>query len=155
MFTNKCIMHHLWVSTGSMMVIMMYTNKVKSCVRLCCCHLSEEAFDVLWTQSESIPYHLRVIDRGQVEFEEWDVEAFQLSNQQQQNHTISKLDRKKHTGCWNTSMEGDLISGEVIGQSIFITGCTTGTAVPTIGLYLFVHISHLQTHRCHILVHKM
>lgn len=39
-------------------------------------------------------YHLVLIDRGQLEVVERDEEAFQLSNQQQQNHTIRKLDGK-------------------------------------------------------------
>lgn len=39
--------------------------------------------------------HLRVIGRGQVEVIERDEEAFQLSNQQQQNNTITKLDKNK------------------------------------------------------------
>lgn len=64
--------------------------------------------------TESIPYHLRGTDWGQVEVMEWDEEAFQLSNQQQQNHTISKLDGK-HTGEIRAlSKEGDTITGEVI-----------------------------------------
>lgn len=67
--------------------------------------------------TESIQYHLRGIDRGQVEVMEWDEEAFQLSNQQQQNHTISKLDGK-HTGEISApSKRGDTITGEVISQS--------------------------------------
>ncbi len=52
--------------------------------------------------TESILYHLRGIDRGQVEVMERDEEAFQLSDQQQQNHTVSKLGRK-HTGHWRPS----------------------------------------------------
>lgn len=64
--------------------------------------------------TESIPYHLRGINRGQVEVMEWDEEAFQLSNQQQQNHAISKLDRK-HTGEISIpSKGGDTITGKVI-----------------------------------------
>lgn len=42
-------------------------------------------------------YHLRMSDGGQVEVRQWHEEAFQLSNQQQQNHTVSKLEGK-HTG---------------------------------------------------------
>lgn len=101
-------------------------------------HLSGEALSLLmWCESVVSPYHLRVIDRGQAEVTERDEEAFQLSNQQQQNHTISKLNRGHKTG------------GDVIWE-----GATTDS-VGAFFCYLFVHISHLQTHSWHILVDKV
>lgn len=60
-----------------------------------------KALNVAWIHiCESILYHLRVTDRGQVEVKERDEKTLQLSDQQQQNHTISKLDSKP-TEHWN------------------------------------------------------
>lgn len=58
--------------------------------------------------TEATLYHLGGVDRGQAEAVERDEEALQLSNQQQQNDAVSKLDRK-HRGSrmrrrWNLSL---------------------------------------------------
>lgn len=76
--------------------------------------------------SECDSYHLSGVDRDPLELVQRHEEALQLSNQQQQNHTVSKLEQRKDSRRWR----GEEVKRWRCASRLFTCWSTSSTRSP-------------------------